>query len=171
MEGKSLDTHELFSEQFPDLSVSKLQAIVDELGEFNTSLDDIIKKMKDNISQFHTHNPESCVEDAHLSNVLQATNSKIVVDFIFFLAQVPQGLCATDLSHLCVLEPTIFGYDKEFFLAVQRLSSINRVTAQTSVLDKLGNMFSSLLQVQTQEIDPLKMSEAFGEFLQIEYEH
>lgn len=110
LDGKNLDTHELFSEHFPNLSLSKIHSIVEELGQFNTSLDDIVMKMKNSILQFHdSHN---CLQDAHLNSVLQETNSTNLVHFIFFLAQVPQGLFATDLSHLCVLEPQVFGIDK-----------------------------------------------------------
>jgi hypothetical protein len=48
-----------------------------------------------------------------------------VVNFIFFLGQVPWGLCQTDLSHLVILAPDLFGNDKRFFLAVQSLAIIS----------------------------------------------
>jgi hypothetical protein len=78
-----------------------------------------------------------------------------VIDFIFFLGQVPWGLCSADLSHLVLLESGMFGNNKEFFLEVQSLSL-------SKEMGKVGEMFSYLQRSQS---DPGKLSEAFLCFL------
>lgn len=101
------------------------------------------------MQKFQAGNHEWHAQDYQLNSILQATKSKIVVDFILFLGQVPWGLCSTDLSHLVILEPAVFGMDKQFFLGVQALSLIKRDEAKTDVLDKLGDMFKFLLDSKT----------------------
>ena len=57
------------------------------------------------------------------NEVLQASGSKIITNFIFFLLQIPKGLCLKDLTHLCILEPEMFGEDCSFFLQISSLNT------------------------------------------------
>lgn len=85
---------------------------MEELDRDN-DLDDIYKRMKTNLEDFKRQSSETIIDKNILSHLnqnrlLQATKSKTLINFIFFLAQIPRGLCLCDLYHLQILEPTFF---------------------------------------------------------------
>lgn len=103
----NLKNHDIF--KLPALEIQEIYNIIDQLK--HKSLDDIYQQMRQSLNQmwFNTGSPKD--PEIYNCNTCLQNSSKVVVDFVFLLSQIPRGICIEEIRHFKVLWPEFFGQD------------------------------------------------------------